>query len=96
MIHVSWPKRLLCNILRNIFSALNGGFWGPYIEDVEEDGADQNETSDDYDQYYDDDDSFDEWLMNHDQSLWLISYEYYKKTDMNTHYDKNLPSFSLL
>ena len=40
--------------------ALNGGFWGPYIEDVLEDDADKNETSDDYDEYYDDDESFDE------------------------------------
>ena len=38
---------------------MNGGFWGPYIEDVSEDEADQNETSDDYDEYYDDE-SFDE------------------------------------
>ena len=38
---------------------MNGGFWGPYIEDAPEDGADQNETSDDYDEYYDDE-SFDE------------------------------------
>ena len=37
---------------------MNGGFWGPYIEDVPEDEADQNET-DDYDEYYDDE-SFDE------------------------------------
>jgi len=39
--------------------SLNGGFWGPYIEDVEEDEADKNETSDDYDEYYDDE-SYDE------------------------------------
>ena len=42
-----------------MYFILNGGFWGPYIEDVEDDGADQNETSDDYDEYYDDDESYD-------------------------------------